>query len=827
MEEVKITLDNTGEAVNTGARKGFAERAIFFILTFLTFSLPVFFIPSVYTPFAFTKSLLVSLAVIISLALFAIARLKDGKLVVPNSILFLAGLGVVLSSFLSALFSGAFHTAFIGRGFETGTVVGTIVCMLLVFLVPTVLRSKERIFYCYLAFFLSFFLLSLFHLLRVLFGPAVFSLGIFTSPSASPIGQWNDLGVFFGLTAVVSLVSLELISLSKAFRVLVLVALILSLFFLAVVNFSLTWIVLGLFSLIFFVYLLSFKKEKGAVDISAEPSMTVSSSDTPDTVSRPIPRASLFVLIVSLVFILGGGLIGNSISAKLGINEIEVRPSWDATYSIAKEALAKSPLLGTGPNRFLNEWLLHKPAGINTTPFWNTDFTFGIGLLPTYLVTTGVLGLMAWLAFLGIFLFLGFRAILSPLEDPVSRYLVASSFLGALFLWIFNVFYVPGSVIIGVTFLFTGLFLAALYEANIIKTKSISFAENPRASFVSVLFLIVLLIGSITLGYMLVERYISAVYFTRGVVAANVEGNIDTAERNVLRAIDFGGNDSYSRFLTSVDLARMNALLSQNSKSVSPETIRTKFEELLGKALSDARAAISFDSQNYANWTNLGTVYEAVVPLKIAGAYENAVSAYDSARGLNPASPALLLTRARLEATKGDNAKAKDFVVQALQMKNNYTEAIFLLSQIQVAEGNLKDAVSSVEAAASLAPNDSGVFFQLGVLRYNTKDYTGAGVALSRALVLNPAYANAKYFLGLSLAQLGKTAEAIRQFSDLKASNPDSKEIDLILKNLKAGKSPFANAAPPIDTAPEKRKKLPVPEKTSAAAPSDSGSAGF
>jgi tetratricopeptide (TPR) repeat protein len=162
---------------------------------------------------------------------------------------------------------------------------------------------------------------------------------------------------------------------------------------------------------------------------------------------------------------------------------------------------------------------------------------------------------------------------------------------------------------------------------------------------------------------------------------------------------------------------------------------------------------------------------------------------------------------------KGDGAKAKDFISQSLQQKKNYTDAIFLLAQVQVAEGNLKDAITSVEAATLLSPTDSGAFFQLGLLRYNVNDIQGAASAFEQAIAINPSYANAKYFLGLSYNRLGRNKEAIAQFQDLKTTNPDNKEVDLILQNLTAGKSPFTNATPPIDNKPEKRSTPPVQEK--------------
>jgi len=79
-------------------------------------------------------------------------------------------------------------------------------------------------------------------------------------------------------------------------------------------------------------------------------------------------------------------------------------------------------------------------------------------------------------------------------------------------------------------------------------------------------------------------------------------------------------------------------------------------------------------------------------------------------------------------------------------------------------------------------------------------------------VALNSSYSNARYFLGLSYYNLGRTEDAIKQFEVVQSLNLDNKEVGFILKNLKEGKAPFVNATPPIDDKPEKREKLPVKE---------------
>jgi len=149
----------------------------------------------------------------------------------------------------------------------------------------------------------------------------------------------------------------------------------------------------------------------------------------------------------------------------------------------------------------------------------------------------------------------------------------------------------------------------------------------------------------------------------------------------------------------------------------------------------------------------------------------------------------------------------------ALQVKQNYLDAVYLLSQIKAAQGNLNDAIVAAQFATELNPNNALLQFQLGLLQYNGGDYTRAASTLEKAASLQPNYANAQYFLGLSYARIGKNAEAIAQFEALAATNPESQEVAVILSTLKEGKSLFAPASPSADAArPEKKSTPPLKE---------------
>lgn len=807
--ESEDTEESEGEPVKKPRRKFFGKLA-FFVLLASIFLLPTIFIPSQSVSFIFTKQILFFGAVLLAFFVWAISRLKDGRYELPMSPIVVSLGAVAVVTLLSSLFSGKIGLTFFGNGFEVGTAVSILLGFFAVFIIPLYFTSKDRIFSAYLMVFAAFAVLALFEIIRLFLGPTVFSFGLFTDAASTMIGKWNDFGVFLGLTTVLALVTVEFFPVGKLIKILSFLTLFVSLALLALINLSLIWLTLGLFSVVLFVYLFSFANQKKG---GQRPDGEAGEASQPKR--RNFPTSTLIVLLISVLFIVAGGYIGNKLSSVFNISQIEVWPSWQATIGVAKGTLKSQPLLGAGPNQFGAEWLKYKDPSINSTLFWNTNFSYGVGLIPTYLVNNGLLGIAAWLVFFGFFLYAGFRAIFLPTEDRVLRYLTISSFLGAFFLWIFNVFYSPGNVIVALTFIMTGLFVSALAKEGLIKIKSGFYTVNARLSFVSVLSLIFLLAVTIGLGYGAAERFISYYYYQNGLVILNNAGNVDRAEASFLKADSISNNDGIYQALTEVGIIRMGNLLSSATKDTPAAALQSQFQTILGTTLNYANKAISLNGSNYQNWVERGRVYESIVPLKINGAYEAAASAYQEALKYDPEDPSIYLMLARLEYTEGNNSQAKDFITQALNLKPNYTDAIFLLAQIQIKDGNVADAIKSVQAASVLSPNDPTILFQLGLLQYSNSDYSNAALSLERAVALSPQYANAKYYLGLSYDKLGRPNDAIAQFTDLKQTNPDNQEVSQILANLKAGKPALANTPPPASAPIDKRTKPPVTEKNS------------
>ncbi|PIR47054.1 MAG: hypothetical protein COV07_00990 [Candidatus Vogelbacteria bacterium CG10_big_fil_rev_8_21_14_0_10_45_14] len=751
------------------------------ILLAVVFVLPFFALPLNGLALSFGKLSLLSLGVVIAFLLYLIARLEDGVLSIPKSSV-LGSLGVLCIVFLVAsLVSDSMRMSLIGYGNAVGTFSTILVSVLGAFLVSIYFRQAERVLMLLGALVLSFvvvFILQIVHL----FGVDIAFLGLAGAKATSVLGKWNDLALFAGLFTVLGIVIHEFFPKTGIIRLITLISIFLSLILLIVVNFTAAWATVGAFSLIIVIYSFTSGRKEG---------------------NNRILSPALVTLLFSILFLIFSGSVGTKLG-EMGLNSLDVRPSWSTTMSVTGSVLSESRLLGIGPNRFGSAWLLNKPDGVNETIFWNVDFNSGVGRIPTYIATTGIIGLLAWILFLALFLVFGYRAFTKDLGAS-ERGVLLSVYLATLYLWVINMFYNPDVVLSVLPFLLTGIVVSASVGSSLTKTLNHSFARDAKAGFLTVLVIVFLIIVDVSGAYLLVQKYNSFVLFRRGVVVFNESGDLDLTQDYLRRAISASEEDLYLRSLSELHISRLNVIA--RSEGVAQDVLREQFQNVLGAAIGSAARAVELDPTNYSNYLALGRIYGEVVPLKIDGAYDAASLAYTKAKTLNPRGPAIPLLEARLSISNDDRVLAKEKIQEALALKSNYAEALFLLSQIEADLGNVAEAIRSAEQVAAIAPNDVGVFFQLGLLRYLDGKLETAIVALERAILINPDFANAKYFLGLSYGRLGRSKEAISQFEDIQSTNPDNAELKSILSNLRAGRSPLAGITSPTD-----RDNLPIQE---------------
>src|SRR3989344_5500603 len=479
-------------------------RISFGILLLVTFLAPIFFLPIAFTSTQFGTSLLFAFGVILALLVYIISALFYGEIELPVSSKYILGVTALVPIVytLAGVANGFSRMSFFGYTFDINTVGFMLLGFAYLFLVSLLFRNKTRIFYSYFAFVVSAIILSIFLLIRIIFGADVLSFGVFTSLTSSMVGSWNNVGIFFGIGAILSLLTFEMVQVSKLMKGLLLIALVFSLFFLALVNFDVIWIIVAITAFLFILY---------SLFSSPEVSSTMSIKQR----LFRIPLCTALVFIVSLVFVIWGASIGSYLSNTLNVTNVEVRPTLSVTLDIARKTIMDRPLFGSGPNTFTTQWLTWKPDDIVSTIFWNTDFANGIGLIPTFAVTTGIVGVLSWLLFLGFYVYLGIKSIFTRVSDSFLKYLLTSSFFVSLYLWFMTFMYMPSTAIFILTLFFTGLFFASVYLAEIIRVETKVFSLNPKTGFVSSLVLVGFFLASIALGYGLFKNSESLWYFQK------------------------------------------------------------------------------------------------------------------------------------------------------------------------------------------------------------------------------------------------------------------------------------------------------------------------
>lgn len=763
------------------------------------FLVAVFFVPLVVFSsipiLSFTSKLAVmSILLSLSLAVLLVDILRTGELQFPKSKIILLVFVIPLVSLVSALFSGNITNSIVGNIFEIGTT-GSFLILSFVFLTAMIAGQKEPIIKRVIW---SFIISMMIALLYTFFIAILQSIGkpITNLLTISLVGNYIDFSILLSVGIIFSNYLLSFSSINKRRRSLIWVFALLSLLTIGAIGFRPTEIVLCVFSIFIFLYVKFVRR--------GEEQSWIKSS-----------YSSILVFIVSAIFIFSGTSVTKYLSNTLKVASFDVRPNVGSTWNVVKNQWQSNSIIGRGPNTFVELWSTYKPKEVTLSDFWNTDFFFGFGLVPTLAATTGILGLLSIAIFLLVYIKKGFNVFFVGARDE-SKFISVFTFLSSILLWIFMIVYTPGITVLFFTFVLSGLFVASLNHTGLTQNIKINIFSNVRTKFLSIFLIIVFLLSTVFVEYFVIKNVLASLVFNRAAVKFNTDHNIAQAESSIKKAISFKTTDLYYRTLSELYLLKIEEeMASIPANTTITETQRVSLEANIISSVESAKKAVEINPRNYQNHIIGARVYESLARRGIQGAAENSLASYTEALKLNPNNPSIQLGLARVSALSGNIEKTRDYINKAIEMKGNYSDAYFILAQLEAASNNVEGVIKAVESATANDPSNVSLFFQLGVIKYSIKDFIGAAAALTRATTLVPDYANAKYFLGLSQYNLGKIAEAISEFEGIRLTNPDNAEVNLILTNLKAGRPPFANAKPPIDSKPQSRDKLPIEENPS------------
>lgn len=754
----------------------------------------VAFIPGGFIPAGVLKGYLVVTTVLIALVAWLLGRLIEGNFRIPWSPI-TGAIGIcILVLFLSAVFAPSAYSAFFGENFEQGTfaVLGGLMAM--TFLVSLLFSSRKRILFFLKGFFGLYIVLAVFQLLHLVF-PQLTSLGVFINKTDTPVGSWNDFAFLSGAVLVGFTLLIQYASLSRRTKIISIVGSVLALFFVILCNILGVWILVGFSAIVILIYTLIVNR------FSEE---------------RKFPFIAFILSLIALMFVLANTLIGGIPAALLNVSFLDVHPSFLSTMHVAGATLRSYPILGSGPNSFTTQWLVNHPLLVNTSSFWDSPFSSGSSFLVTVGVLGGALGILSIIFFLLAYVYESVRKVFTPNPVKEKQLSVFCIFLISLYFILAIVIFSPGIAIVASAFFFLGIFLALLIGEKLISVRDIYFLKDQRASFFAILCIVALLMVSASVAYSATERFAALVFLQKSLINEQ-KNNLDQSNTDIDKAIALSDLPVFERTKVSIAEQSIQQTLNVSAASASPDVIKSTLQNAISMGNTAATNAITIDPLNPINYITLGDLLRLVVPLKVDGAMQRGVDAYNKAISLAPNYPKSYLSLAELYFDSNDNADAQTFDQKAIDLKSNYTDAVFLMAQIEVADGDTAGAMQRLQDATLFDPNNPDTYFELGLLRYQTGDYADAATVFKSTIVLNNQYLNAWYYLALTDQKLGNIDEATTILTALHNRLPDNATISNALygtNSATATTSPDTTKTKTTLGSKEKAKNLPVPDTT-------------
>ncbi|MFT5832110.1 MAG: tetratricopeptide (TPR) repeat protein [Candidatus Paceibacteria bacterium] len=769
-----VIKTNTNDTVST-----FLLKAMRIVLVAFTFLLPVFFIPGLWGTLGFQKSLLavacVTFVIIGGSLLILRSRMTHTVLPLPLAV-FLVFLGVALASTVASSDIGA---ALRGSVFEVQTFAFALL-MFGIMVVPLILQqSKRYMFYVCAALGSGLALLLVYVVTRILLGP-VLPFGSFFGTTQTPAGNLNDLALLSALTIILSIVAMLQLRLRTVSQAVLAGFAIPALLVLAVVNFLYVWLVVGFFSLLVLLYLVSYD------------SLFEESSETSHSMRNPVLLSLIgAVCLISGSFVVAGDFMGERFATWFEIEYLEVRPSLIANIDIAQGVYSEDLFLGVGPNQFEQAWRGFKDPAINQTLFWNTDFIAGSGFVPTLFVTLGLLGGVAFVLFHLSYLWLGIRALLRPSNSDSFWYFAGVfSFVGAVFLWGMSYVYVPGATVMLLAALLTGLSLVAFSDLQPDTRKIIPLVTNQKRGFVVMAATIFSITGSMFVLFTVGEQYVAQASFNKAQQSAPSLAAIDQA---ALQAFSTYPDDRFLGVRARVALLEMNRLFAIAEPT---ETDQQRFVEVADLALRFAAAAIQSAPENPEYHAILAGIYNNYALAGIEGALERSAESLAEAKRLDPKNPSYDFMSAQMSASRGDVDGARGSVTAALQQKPNFAQALLLLAELDIAAGDIPSAIEATRAILTLEPQNPARYYQLGILFAAAEQNENAVEAYSAAVSLDPNFANARYLRALLLIDLGQADQALDELRLVAETNVDNAQLLTLISSLESGDVPNTSVTP-------------------------------
>lgn len=446
-----------------------------------------------------------------------------------------------------------------------------------------------------------------------------------------------------------------------------------------------------------------------------------------------------------------------------------VRPNLASSFSVGKNVMFNNGVFGIGAGDYARAWQLYRPESVIASQYFGYEFNQGFSTVTTLFTTIGLIGVLGFLLLVISALYSTFRSYRQTKEGQdhfITGFLAVTLLYLTVISWILPLSF----AMIVVWMVVAGLGLA--------KARLSEFHPSKRLAFLMMPLALILLFNVV----MLTEKAQAFALFGKAQALMSTAGPTDEVGALLIKASAKYPYDGFQRAQVEYVIASERTLLANTTDDQA--TLQTKYMEKAQVAVNAGLAAVKLDSNNYQNYVSLGRAYELAIPFEKQGGYDRAKSAYEEAVKLYPNNPYLYVMLARLEASAGTKEGIRTQLTEALKKKQNFADALYLMSQLEASDQKIDEALAYAIEAVKNAPEDPLVYTQAGLLYYGKKDYQNAVTALNTALQKDPNNANIAFFLALSLRDGGRPDLAKVIADELLKRNPDNADVKALITSL-------------------------------------------
>lgn len=774
--------------------------------------LPLFVIPASWLGVEHAKVALAVIAVFAGAIAWGISVVKQGTVEIPRSLVIVGICALPIVYLLSALIAHPSMESFLGSGLERDTVVAVLLWASIALLGAFGISRAEGVRSAHMAIIGATLIAIIVQVIRLAWPTLL--MGASGAASATLVGSWHDLISMTGLAIVLAAGYIATNTVRGAWRWALMGTIGLGFVIMIMASFRDIWIVLAVASLA--VLAMTFRRGNSLAAVQPQtppadahdpvrvggypPQMQQlhQSSYAQPEAGAPVRRTPLMVVAaVSIVFAVFGGMIHQQLPNSLRILQFEVRPSWDGTMTVITSVWSEGKILfGSGPNTFANDWALYKPLEVNETPFWEVGFVQGVGVVPTSFATVGIIGGIAWIAFLALVVFCSIRVALRASGE--NRLVAVLAVVSALYIWALNVFYVPGVGVIALAFLSVGMLIATARITNVIGVLSVPVSIRSPQGIAMTAGVLVVFIAMFGASAGTARAALSDAILNRAIVDYQEHGNLALASSRVQKALDLYASDRSHRAAVELGLLQLREALA--TPNASEEEVK-QIQGVLEQTIKHGLAAVVENEGDLQNWLTLARTYEELAGVQVQGAFEQAVAVYEKARDLHPTSPVPYFKLAQIAVAQNNIPVAQAMIDESLKRKQTYLPAHLLRSRIFASQNDAPSALASMQAVVQLAPNEPGAWYEFGALLFAAGDIQKAEVALRQAVTLEPSYANAWFVLARIYAGVGDRTRALEALEKVRALNPDNEAVLEAISQVRAmGESTATPASDTTDT---------------------------